>query len=334
MTVTTNDPGPAIARHVTMTYLQAIVQAQIEELERDERVIMMGEDIAIYGDGKLVQRFDENRIWSMPISENSFAGLGIGAAINGLRPIVNLSIASFMYLASDQIINQAAKLRYMTGGQIQVPVVFRCCMYYNTSIAAQHSDRPYPMFMNVPGLKLVSPSSPADIKGLLKSAVRDDDPVIIFEDTKMWPLKGEVPTDPDYLVPIGKADIKREGKDVTVVAIAGAMRAAMEAAQTLADQQGVSVEVIDPRTLKPLDTEMILGSVAKTGRLVIVENAHRLCSVAAEISAIVSEQAFGTLKKPVQRLTAPDVHVPFSPALEAQLFPTSERIVAAIEKVI
>jgi pyruvate dehydrogenase E1 component beta subunit len=211
----------------------------------------MGEDIAVYGDGKLVQRFNANRVWSLPISETSFTGIGIGAAINGLRPIVNLSIASFMYLASDQIINQASKLRYMTGGQIKVPIVFRCCMYYGASIAAQHSDRPYPLFMNVPGLKIVCPSTPADIKGLLKAAVRDDDPVLIFEDIKLWTTKGEVPTDVDYVVPIGKADIKREGSDVTVVAIAGAMRPALEAAQALSEE-GISVEVVDPRTLKPL----------------------------------------------------------------------------------
>jgi pyruvate/2-oxoglutarate/acetoin dehydrogenase E1 component len=202
-----------------MSYLDAIVQAQVEEMERDERVIMMGEDIAIYGSGDLVERFGPKRIWAMPISETSFTGVAIGAAITGLRPIVDLNIASFMYLASDQIINQAAKLRYMTGGQIKVPVVFRVCMYYGVSIAAQHSDRPYPLFMNVPGLKIISPTTPKDVKGLLKAAVRDDDPVMFFEDIKLWTVKEEVPTDRDFLVPIGKADIKRAGSDVTIVAI-------------------------------------------------------------------------------------------------------------------
>lgn len=323
---------PSANTHVRMSYMEAIVQAQIEEMERDERVIMMGEDIAIYGDGKLVQRFDTKRVWSMPISETSFTGMGIGAAINGLRPIVNLSIASFMYLASDQIINQASKLRFMTGGQITVPVVFRCCMYYAASIAAQHSDRPYPMFMNVPGLKLLCPSTPADIKGMLKSAVRDDDPVIIFEDTKLWPIKGEVPVDPDHLVPIGKADVKREGSDVTVVAIGGAMRHALDAAQALAEQ-GISLEVIDLRTLKPLDMETIVRSLTKTGRLVLVENAHRLCTVTSEIAAIIAEEAFEHLKKPIQRLTAPDVHVPFSPVLEEKMYPTKDKIIAAVKKI-
>jgi acetoin:2,6-dichlorophenolindophenol oxidoreductase subunit beta len=325
-----NEKAPA---HVRMSYLDALIQAQIEELERDQRVIVMGEDIAIYGGGKLVERFDSRRIWTMPISETSFTGVGIGAAITGLRPIVDLTIASFMYLASDPIINQAAKLRYMTGGQVQVPIVFRCCMYYGASLAAQHSDRPYPFFMNVPGLKILSPSTPADIKGLLKSAVRDDDPVIIFEDTKLWPIKGDVPTDPNYLVPIGKADIKRAGGDVTIVAIAGAMRTTLDAADTLA-AEGISVEAIDPRTLKPLDMETIINSVAKTGRLVVVENAHRMANVGAEIAAIVCEEAFDNLKRPIQRLSAPDVHVPFSPALEAGFYPTKEKIIAAVKRVL
>lgn len=318
---------------VHMSYLEAIVQGQIEELERDERVIMMGEDLCVYGDGKVVQRFDATRIWSTPISETSFTGVGIGAALSGLRPIVALSIASFMYLAADPIINQAAKLHYMTGGQVRVPIVFRCTLYYGRGLAAQHSDRPYPLFMNVPGLKIICPSTAADIKGLLKSAVRDDDPVLIFEDASLWPVKGPVPVGPEHLVPIGKADIKRSGNDVTIVAIAGAMRVALEAAQALAEE-GVSVEVIDPRTLKPLDSETIFRSVAKTGRLVLVENAHRLCSVTSEIAAVVAEEAFESLKMPIQQLTAPDVHVPFSPALEKLLYPTREQVVSAVRRVL
>jgi pyruvate/2-oxoglutarate/acetoin dehydrogenase E1 component len=321
------------AATVRMSYLEALIQAQMEELERDERVIVIGEDISIYGGGKMVERFDSSRIWNTPISETSFTGVGIGAAINGLRPIVDIGISSFMYLASDQIINQASKLTYMTGGQVKVPVVFRCCMYYNAAIAAQHSDRPYPFFMNVPGLKIISPTTAADIKGLLKSAVRDDDPVLICEDTKLWPVKGDVPTDPDFLIPIGKADIKRAGTDVTLVAIAGAMRPALEAAEALA-KTGVSVELVDPRTLKPLDMETIFRSLAKTGRLVLVENAHRICSVTAEIAATVAEEGLEYLKKPIQRLTAPDVHVPFSPTLEQQMYPSKDKIVAAVRKIL
>jgi pyruvate dehydrogenase E1 component beta subunit len=302
-------------------------------MQRDERVIMMGEDIAVYGSGDLVERFGPKRIWAMPISETSFTGVGIGAAITGLRPIVDLNIASFMYLASDQIINQAAKLRYMTGGQIKVPIVFRVCMYYGVSIAAQHSDRPYPLFMNVPGLKIISPTSPADVKGLLKAAVRDDDPVMFFEDIKLWTVKGDVPADPDYLVPIGKADVKRAGNDVTMVAIGGAMRPALEAAEALGEEK-ISVEVIDPRTLKPLDMDTIIKSVVKTGRLVLVENAHRIANASAEIAAEIAEDAFASLKRPIVRLTAPDVQVPFSPALEETLYPRKEQIIRAVRKLL
>jgi pyruvate dehydrogenase E1 component beta subunit len=316
-----------------MSYLDAVVQAQIEEMARDERVIMMGEDIAIYGSGDLVDRFGADRVWAMPISETSFTGVGIGAAITGLRPIVDLNIASFMYLASDQIINQAAKLGFMTGGQVKVPIVFRVCMYYGVSIAAQHSDRPYPLFMNVPGLKIISPTSPADVKGLLKSAIRDDDPVLFFEDTKLWNVKEDVPTDLEHLVPIGKADIKRSGSDITLVAISGAIRPTLEAASELA-AEGISAEVVDPRTLKPLDMDTIIRSVAKTGRLILVENAHRMVNASSEISAVVSEQAFDSLEKPIIRLTAPDVHVAFSPVLEQTLFPRKEQIIAAAKRLL
>ncbi|PSH55596.1 alpha-ketoacid dehydrogenase subunit beta [Phyllobacterium sophorae] len=319
--------------YIKMTYLEALTQAQIEEMDRDERVFLMGEDISVYGGDKIVERFGKNRVWNMPISEGSFTGLGIGAAINGLRPIVDLSIASFMYLASDQIINQASKLRYMTGGQIDVPIVFRCCMFSVGSKAAQHADRPYPFFMNVPGLKIICPTSPADIKGLMKSAIRDGDPVLVFEDTRLWPLKGDVSTDPEYVIPIGKANVKREGKDVTIVAIAGAIRPTMEAVDALAEE-GISVEVIDPRTLKPLDHEAFKNSVAKTGRLVIVENAHAVCNVGSEIAAVMVEEAFDLLKRPVLRLSAPDIHVPFSPALEKNFYPTKEHIIAAVRRLL
>lgn len=316
-----------------MTYMDALVQAQVEEMQRDSRVILMGEDIAVYGGGRLVEQFGASRIWNTPISETGFTGVGIGAAITGLRPIVDLSIASFMYLASDPIINQAAKLPYMTGGQVKVPIVFRCCMFYGSGLAAQHSDRPYPVFMNIPGLKIVSPTTAADMKGLMKSAVRDDDPVLVFEDTKLWPIKGPVPSDPEFLVPIGKADIKQVGSDVTIVAIGGAMRQAIEAAKVFTSR-GISAELIDPRTLKPLDIATIVSSVAKTGRLVLVENAHRICGVTAEIAATLAEEAFGSLKRPIQRLTVPDVHIPFSPALEKGLYPMKDSIVAAVEKIL
>lgn len=316
-----------------MSYKDAVVAAQIEEMERDERVILMGEGLTIYGDGKAIETFGTERVWNTPISENSVCGLAVGAAMTGMRPVVCLNIASFLYLASDQIINQASKLHYMTAGQMKVPVVFRCGLYYNSSIAAQHSDRCYPMFMNTPGLKVIAPASPADMKGLLKSAIRDDDPVLLFEDISLWTMKEEVSSDRDALVPIGQADIKHAGHDVTLVAIAGCMKPALAAAQAL-KEEGISVEVIDPRTLVPLDTETIFDSVAKTGRLIVMDNAPRTCNAAGEIAALVAEQAFEYLKKPILRLGPPDVHIPFSPALEKQLYPGKESVIEAVRSLL
>lgn len=324
---------PQTKTHERISYMDAIVKAQIEEMHRDERVFLMGEDLSVYGDGKVLATFGGLRVWSTPISETSFTGMAIGAAMTGVRPIVSLSIASFMYLASDQIINQAGKLRYMTGGHMKVPAVFRCSMFYNFSIAAQHSDRPYPMFMNAPGLKIVAPTTPADMKGLLKAAIRDEDPVMVFEDSTLWGIKDDVPTDLDFLVPIGKADVKHEGGDVTIVAIAGCMKHAMAAAQQL-KKEGISAEVVDPRTLVPLDKDTIIESVTKTGRLVVVDNANRTCNAAAEIAAMVAEEAFESLKKPIQRLSTPDVHIPYAPTLEKPLYPSKDSIIAAVRKIL
>ena len=311
-----------------LTYLSAILEAEREEMERDPNVILIGEDIALYSASGVLGKLDAKRTWNAPISELGFSGMAIGAAITGLRPIVDLTIASFVYLASDQIINQAAKLHYMTGGQVRVPVVFRMSMWHNGANAAQHSDRPYPMFMNVPGLKIIAPATPSDMKGMLKSAIRDDDPVIVFEDNDLWSKKEQVPTDPDCLVPLGKAAVKREGSDVTIVSVAGCLLHALPAADLLA-KQGMSAEVIDVRSLVPLDKETILASVSKTGRLVVVDYANRTLSAASEIAAIVAEEAFDTLKAPIQRVTTPDVHIPFSPKMERPLYPNKDRIVAA-----
>ena len=324
---------PAKKEFVRMGYLDALVQAIAEEMERDPNVIMMGEDIPVYGTAKLVNMVEPSRLMAMPISEAGFAGVGIGAAIKGLRPIVDFTISSFIFLAADQIISQAAKLHFMTGGQVKVPVVFRACQYYDVSSAAQHSDRPYPMFMNIPGLKIIAPTCAADAKGLLKSAIRDDDPVLVFEDVKCWGGKEEVPTDPDFLIPIGKAAIRRPGEHVTIVGISGAMKAVMAAAKTL-EAEGISAEVIDPRTLKPLDMPTIINSVAKTGRLIIVENGHRCLGAGAEIAAAVVEDAFEALRKPIIRLAAPDTHPAFSRPLEQGLYPTAEGIVAAAKRLL
>lgn len=313
---------------VETTYFEAILRAEQEEMDRDERVILIGEDIALYGATGLLTGIDSARLRSAPISENSFCGMAVGAAATGLRPIVDLTIASFCYLAADQIINQAAKLHLMTGGQIRVPVVFRASMWHNGSNAAQHSDRPYPMFMNQPGLKVVAPSTPADMLGLLKSAIRDDDPVIVFEDNDLWFRPGPVPTG-EHLVPIGEAAVRRSGSDVTLIAVAGCNVPALEAAEALA-AEGISAEVIDPRTLAPLDRPALLASVAKTGYAVIVDYAHRRNGAAAEIAAVIAEEGFANLRGPVVRLATPDVNIPFSPALEKPLYPNAGRIVAAV----
>ncbi len=316
-----------------ISYSDAIDIAIKEEMERDESVVFIAEDIAIFADSGVYGDIDRGRIRSAPISENSFSGMAIGAAMTGLRPIVNLNIANFIYLAADQIINQASKLRYMTGGQMRVPVVFRVLMFYNGSNAAQHSDRPYSLFMNTPGLKVVAPSTPSDMKGLLKSAVRDDDPVIIFEDVNVFESTQMVFTDTEYLIPIGKADVKKTGEDLTIVSIAGCLPVVLEAAYLL-ECEGVSIEVIDPRTLVPLDKDTIIKSVMKTGRLVIVDNAHRTNSAASEISAIVSEELFDYLKNPIKRVTTPDVNIPFSPALEKSLYPDKDSVVDAVKSIL
>jgi acetoin:2,6-dichlorophenolindophenol oxidoreductase subunit beta len=317
-----------------ITYLQAIYEAQHEEMQRDERVFIIGEDIeaSFFGTtAGFLEEFGAKRVRNTPLSENGFIGAAAGAAMVGARPIVDVTIASFLYVAMDQLISIVSKATYMYGGQARVPMVIRAAMFYGGNNAAQHSDRPHPIFMNMPGFKIIVPSTPGDMKGLLKSAVRDDDPVLSFEDGTLWASKGSVPEDGDYLVPLGQADIKRPGNDVTVVAIGGTVLHALAAAAEL-EAGGVSVEVVDPRTLVPLDTATILGSVEKTGRLVVADPAHRTCSAASEIAAVVAEDGFWSLKAPIQRVTTPPVHVPYSPALEPQMYPTREKIVSAVRR--
>jgi len=316
-------------------FLEAIRQAQFEELQRDTNVFLMGEDVRcnVFGTTTgFVEAFGERRVRDTPISEAGFVGAAAGASMVGMRPIVDLTIATFVYPAMDQICSIIAKSRYLYGGQATLPLVLRTCMFYGNSNAAQHSDRPYPMFMGMPGLKIIVPSNPADMKGLLKSAIRDDNPVLSFEDGTLWSSKSEVPDDDDFLIPLGTADIKREGTDVSVIAVGGSVPLALDAAETLS-KEGVSVEVVDPRTLVPLDTATILASVAKTGRALTVDPAHQSCSAASEISATIVEQAFDSLKAPVIRVTTPDTHLPFSPPVERPLYPSAERIVAAVRKV-
>lgn len=327
-----------------MSYLGAIGAAQREAMDADERVVIIGEDVEanVYGttggsgkaravEGDFLQRYGRNRIRNTPISEEVIVGAAAGAAMTGLRPIVDLSYSSFLYMAMDQFVNQVAKNRYMFGGQASMPVVFRSAMFYGLNTGAHHSDRPYPMFMNVPGLKIVVPASPADAKGLLRSAVDSDDPVLIFEACLLWGMKGEVP-DEEYRIPFGVGRTVREGTDVTVVAVSNAVVEATAAAEELAGE-GVSVEVFDPRTLVPLDVEGILSSVRRTGRLVVADPAHRTCGAAAEISAIVAQEAFDALQAPIVRVTTPDMQIPFSPSLEKQLYPNRTTIAAAVRRV-
>ena len=318
-----------------ISFLEAVAQAQQEEMARDDSVFLMGEDVSgnVYGSsGGLLDEFGPERVLDTPICESGFTGVAIGAAMVGMRPIVDYTIASFMYLATDQLVSMAAKSSYMYGGQTHIPAVFRAAMFYNGGIAAQHSDRNYSMYMNVPGLKVVVPSSPYDAKGLLKTAIRDQDPVLIFEDGNLWGQKGEVP-EQEYLLPFGQANILYEGSDVTIVAIAARVGESVKAAEALA-KEGLSVEVIDPRTLVPLDTKTILESVAKTGRLLVVDQGHRTCGAAGEIAAIVAEQGFWNLQAPIKRLTAPDMQIPFSSALEKGFYPDAEMIATAVRQLI
>ncbi len=311
-------------------FVEAINQALIEEMERDESVFIMGEDIrrAVYGaTAELLDRFGEKRVLDTPLSENGFFGAAIGSSLVGMRPVVE-TLTSFMWVAMDQLISQAAKMRYMFGGQATLPVVFRATMFYGGGSAAHHSDRSYPMFMNMPGLKIIVPSNPADMKGLLKQSIRDNDPCIVFEDGTLFGSRGEVP-DSLEPIPFGQARTAREGSDVTVVAIAGGVGQAEQAADELANE-GVSVEVIDPRTLVPLDKQAVLDSVEKTGRLVVVDPAHKVCSAGSEIASIVAEEGFWSLQAPIQKVAAEQVHIPFTPALEPLVYPSKDKIINAV----
>ena len=318
------------------SFLEAIRQAQHEEMSRDERVFIMGEDIVCSVFGTTIGFADDfglERVRNTPISENGFVGAAAGAAMVGMRPIVDVTLAPFLYPAMDQIISIIAKSRYIYGGQATLPLVIRACLFYGNSNAAQHSDRPYSMFMNVPGLKIIVPSNPYDMKGLLKAAIRDNDPVLCFEDGTCWSAKADLPDDPDFLIPLGKGEVKREGTDVSIIAIAGSVPLSLKAAEQLAND-GISAEVVDPRSLVPLDKALILASVRKTGRAITVDPAHQTCSAGSEIAAMIGEHAFDSLRGPVLRIATADTHLPFSPAIEQALYPSVDRIVAAARRLV
>lgn len=315
-----------------ITCIEAARQAIVEEMRSDPRVFVMGEDVQSYFYADVLEEFGRARIRNTPISECGFFGAGIGAALTGMRPVIEGAYSTFLYSAMDQIANQAAKSRYMFGGQANIPIVIRSLVWYNGALAAHHSDRPWGIFAQVPGLKIVVPTTPREAKGLMKSALRDGNPVLWFEDVAVSAASGEVP-EGDYTIPLGTADIKRSGCDVTVAALGGAVNQALSAAQAL-EPDGISLEVIDIRSVVPLDRQTIIDSVARTGRLIAVDPAPGTCSVASEIASMVAEQAFDFLRAPVAKLTAPNVPVPFSPDLERLMYPTAEQIVTTARRLL
>jgi len=316
-----------------ITFTEAVREGLAEEMQRDPTVIVLGEGIGPRGGNfqttlGLFALYGEERLRDTPISEAGFTGLCIGAAMTGLRPIVDIMFVDFGLDALGMLINQAAKMRYLSDGRLKVPLVFRGCMGGGNSSAAHHSGNYYPFFMHIPGFKVVIPATPYDAKGLLKAAIRDDDPVVFLEHKFLLNIRGPVP-DEEYLVPFGQARVAREGKDVTVVAISLMVHKTLEAAGRLA-AEGVSVEVIDPRTLAPLDMETILKSLQKTGRLLIVDEDYGPCGVGAEIAAQVAGQALDYLDAPIRRVNMGFATMPFSPTLEKALLPNVDTIAQAI----
>jgi len=313
-----------------LTYAQAGVEAVAEEMRVDPRIFYMSTDPIM----PLVKEFGDKRVRATPIAEAALTGISIGAAGSGYRPIMDWRQVTFSFVAMDQIVNQAAKIHYMFGGQRTFPILYRANVGGGTRLAAQHCQCPYSMFMNLSGLKMFLPSTPYDLKGLLKTAIRDNNPVISFESNRLLTTKGHVPEE-DYTIPLGVADIKRKGSDVTVVAIAWLVHEALAAAEELA-KSGISVEVIDPRTLVPLDVETIRASVRKTGRLVIADEAGPTAGFSAEVAAVATEDpaTFAQLKSPVRRVCALNVPIPYSPSLEDHVFPDRKRIMAGVREVI
>lgn len=320
-----------------LQFREAIRAAIDEEMGRDENILVMGEEVAEY-DGAykvtegLLDKYGSRRMIDTPISELGFAGIGVGAAMNGLRPIVEFMTFNFAVLAADQIINHASKIRYMTGGQVSVPIVFRGPNASAGQLSATHSVAYDAMYAHFPGLKVIYTSEPADAKGLLKSAIRDDNPVLFMESEQMYGMKGEVPEEDDYTIPIGEAKVKREGSDVTVVAHGKMYHVAKQAAASL-EKEGVEVEIIDPRTVKPLDMDTIVASIKKTNRCVIVDESHPFGGLAAEVGYLIQREAFDWLDAPVQRVTLPDTSAPFAKNLFDRWLPDEGQVIDAINTV-
>jgi pyruvate dehydrogenase E1 component beta subunit len=315
-----------------LPYIAAIAEAIREEMARDETVIYFGQNIANTDDDPFVQAFGNDRVRVTPISETAEIGMAVGAAMAGFRPVVELYMAEFMLVAMDQVVNEANRFHYMTGGQVKVPVVLKAGYGFTAGWAGQHTGSIYGMFMGVPGLKVAIPATAADAKGLMTASIRDDNPVVFFHHYLLTLEHGEVP-EGEHVVPLGEAVVRREGSDVTIVALGWLLGKALAAAEQLA-AEGVSAEVIDPRTLAPLDVDTILASVAKTGRLVVVDQSTRHGSAAAVIAAEVASDGFGSLKAPIALVTALDATIPYSQPMEEYLLPDEEKIVAAVQQVL
>jgi pyruvate/2-oxoglutarate/acetoin dehydrogenase E1 component len=318
-----------------ITFIEAIREALREEMKRDETIFLLGEDVkhALWGVTKgLAEEFGEERVRDTPISENTIVGVALGSAMTGLRPVAEIMFVDFMTLCMDQIVNQAAKVKFLSAGKVKAPMVVRSPIGLGRSAGPQHSQSFLSWFMHVPGLNVASPSTPYDAKGLLKTAIRQDDPVIFIEALLLYGSKGAVPEE-NYTIPFGKADIKKYGEDATLVAISIMVPKAAIACEKL-KKEGIEVELIDPRTLSPLDKETIINSVKKTGRLAIVEPECKTCGVGAEIAAIVSEEAIDYLDAPIERVAIPDSQIPCSPFLEKSIIPNDESIVNVIKKML
>lgn len=323
-----------------MSVRDAIIMAMSEEMRRDENVFLMGEDVGIFGGDfgtsvGMLEEFGKERIRDTPISENAISGCAIGAAMTGLRPIVDVTFMDFIVYMMDNIVNQAAKTRYMYGGKGQIPVVFRCAAGGGVGAAAQHSQSLEAWFTHIPGLKVVAPGTPADVKGILKAAIRDNNPVIFLEYKAQFNMKGEVPLDPDFVLPLGKADIKKEGKDVSVITYGRMLERVMKAAEEVEAAEGVSVEVVDLRTLAPLDKDAIINSVKKTGRVLLVNDAYKTGGFIGEVAAMIAESdAFDYLDGRILRLAGEDVPIPYNQTLESAMIPSVARIKKYILKLI
>ena len=322
----------------SLKFGEAIKEGIAEEMRRDPSVFLLGEDIGASGNifkilVGLHEEFGSERVIDTPISEAGFVGLGVGAAMTGMRPVVEIMFGDFIALTMDQLVNQAAKLRYMSGGQAKIPLTIRATMGAGRSTAAQHSQSLHAWTSHIPGLKVAIPSTPEDAKGLIKTAIRDDNPTIVYEDKMMYQMEGPVPDHADFVIPFGEANVIKTGSDVSLIATSSMVHIALEAAEQLASQ-GIHAEVVDPRTMVPLDRETLVASVSKTSRAVLIDEGYKSFGVLGELASVIYEGAFDYLEAPIVRLGAMDVPVPFSKPLEEATIPTAENVIAAVQKIL